>query len=140
MALVMRVPAGDPVFGQLIVKPSLPDDLQTVVDPPSLCWQWQRGRREIPARCPMFYGLNAEDRARLSVILAELRQLYHQGYHIGDMLITFLRNMAFSHDAKLTEAIERHARDQPEASWLWRFHTLTWAARSALSLPGDFVE
>lgn len=85
-----------------------------------------------------FYGIPPERQESFAQIIEELRATF-PSYWMGDMLMTFHRNLGFAHDRKLVEAVRRHAGPGEEA-WLWRLHTLTWAASNALGLPGDFVE
>jgi hypothetical protein len=58
----------------------------------------------------------------------------------GDNLITFQKSLGFMRDASFVGAIERNAPSLDERSRIWRIHTLVWAARNALNLPGDYVE
>jgi hypothetical protein len=87
----------------------------------------------------MFYGFPPSQQHRVEAALAELRTLLPPGSFTGDMFAAFGRALGFTRDAVLMSAIERHA-GPGEAAWMWRLHTLTWAARNALGLSGDFVE
>ena len=57
-----------------------------------------------------------------------------------DNLIALNRNLSFTQDKKFLEAFEQNVHSLPEKSTLWRIHTLAWAARHCLNVPGDFVE
>jgi len=62
------------------------------------------------------------------------------GVFAGDNLITFGKSLGFLEDKPLVEAFNAHTKTYQEFGALWRFATLVWAARTALSVPGDFVE
>jgi O-methyltransferase len=70
----------------------------------------------------------------------------HHGFFWGDRLLTLDKSAAF-----LDEPAFRNALEQADSSTganqyaspdgiAWRYHTLIWAARSCLELPGDYVE
>ena len=87
-----------------------------------------------------FYGIPPSQQDRFPVLISELQAIFSSlGYFMADMLMAFGRNQGFTRDEKLVAAVQRHASGA-ETGWLWRLHTLTWAARNALKLPGDFVE
>ena len=56
------------------------------------------------------------------------------------MMCSFGKTMSFAHDTEFTDAVERHDVRGRDKIYIWRLHTLVWAARSALHLSGDFVE
>jgi O-methyltransferase len=58
----------------------------------------------------------------------------------ADNLITFNRNLTFTEDQRLVEAIDAAAHSDLERSLIWRVHVACWAAQVALQQPGDFVE
>ena len=88
-----------------------------------------------------FHGLgNEEEAAELKQALETLRRLYHQNHFIGDMMCVFGRNFGFGRDPGFLAAVGRNIAMPPDKSRIWRLHTLVWAARHALKLPGDFVE
>ena len=58
----------------------------------------------------------------------------------GDNLIALGRNLSFAHEGKFKTAFDRNAVGSEDKSKIWRIHTYCWAAHSALSVPGDFVE
>ncbi len=62
-------------------------------------------------------------------------------YFQGDRMATLDKSCGFRDDAKFMAAFNRHApASADEQGRAWRLHTLTWAARQALELDGDFVE
>jgi hypothetical protein len=95
----------------------------------------------------MFYGLTSDaDVERLRRCLTDLMEIFGTVY-AADELIAIRRNAGFLSDQKLRRGItdalapiaDAAIRHQAESK-TWRLHTLTWAARSALAVPGDFVE
>ncbi|MBS0623464.1 MAG: class I SAM-dependent methyltransferase [Verrucomicrobia bacterium] len=71
---------------------------------------------------------------------------YHRSYFWGDRLLTLDKSAGFLSDSLFASAYHAiqgsHQYDQYEAPHTisWRLHTLVWAAKSALSVEGDFVE
>jgi len=93
----------------------------------------------------MFYGFHGrpDEQERVLRLILEVKQAYQAlgaRTYTGDMLCTFARNQSFVDDAKFRAAFDHNAGDDLEKTWLWRLHTLTWAASQALKLDGDFVE
>jgi len=95
----------------------------------------------------VFYGINdAANFDRFTGALATIRSLFGNVY-ASDELIAIRRNLGFLADARLTRAVEAglspisdtYLRNQAESK-MWRLHTLTWAADSAVKQEGDFVE
>ncbi|MDP6404821.1 MAG: class I SAM-dependent methyltransferase [Alphaproteobacteria bacterium] len=90
------------------------------------------------------------DYEELGDCLLRIRDLYtnrampwNLSHYIGDGLVALGRNMGFSKDLKLVNAIEENAEKEDGytiARRIWRFHTLAWAAKQALKTDGDFVE
>lgn len=89
----------------------------------------------------MFYGkFSGDDGVFFKQALDRLRKMFARVY-ANDNLITFNRNLSFlTLDMAFKEAFGRHAKTEQEKSLAWRLHTLGWAAKNALKLPGDFVE
>ena len=88
-----------------------------------------------------FYGLrSAEEVGELTRALDTLRRLYGTGCFVADMMCSFGKSFSFARDPGFMEAVERHDLSGRDKIYVWRLHTLVWAARSALDLPGDFVE
>ncbi len=89
----------------------------------------------------MFYGTQSvEEHKSLLYHLRAVGKIYERGFFMGDMLVTFLRNMSFYSDRRFMQAFQGNAGSVAEQTWHWRLHTLTWAAMMARGLPGDFVE
>ena len=76
--------------------------------------------------------------AARDAIMATFR--YPMGTFASDNLIAFGRNLGFLRDKPFIDAWTRHAKLPYERGILWRTAVLTWAARNALRLEGDFVE
>ena len=57
-----------------------------------------------------------------------------------DNLITFAKNLSFLQDRLLTDLVFQHALHEYDKAIIWRTHVLTWAAKNALYVDGDFVE
>ena len=80
------------------------------------------------------------------LVLRKVVKPFHQSLFWGDRLLTldktagFLAEPAFR--AALAQADSATGANQYESpdGISWRYHTLIWAARSCLALPGDFVE
>jgi hypothetical protein len=64
----------------------------------------------------------------------------------GDRMLLLDRAAGFLDDPAFRRAISSVSSSTGENQYAspngisWRFHTLIWAARQALSVPGDFVE
>ncbi|MEA2908917.1 MAG: O-methyltransferase [Bradyrhizobium sp.] len=81
---------------------------------------------------------NIETRRFLDLVAApHLNSLY-----TNDNMIVFERALTFLHDAKFMRSLVKSSAVLPGTvdDRTWRVHILLWAARSALSLEGDFVE
>jgi O-methyltransferase len=80
------------------------------------------------------------------LVLDNVVRPFHQSLFWGDRLLTldktagFLAEPAFR--AALAQADSSTGANQYQSpnGIAWRYHTLIWAARSCLALPGDFVE
>jgi O-methyltransferase len=90
-----------------------------------------------------WYGLAARI---FDLTLRRLVEPMHHGFFWGDRLLTLDKSAGF-----LDEPAFRDALQQAESSTganqyaspdgiAWRYHTLVWAARTCVALPGDFVE
>ena len=70
----------------------------------------------------------------------------HSSVFWGDRLLSLDKTMGFRQEPKFKtahyEIIGSHQYDQynQDAGIAWRLHTLVWAAKNGLNLPGDFVE
>ena len=87
----------------------------------------------------MFYGLNQQQGQVFKSALDIISALYGRVFR-ADHLITIDRCMGFIEDEAFNTALGKTARTEQEQSLIWRLHTLGWAAKQCLSLPGDFVE
>lgn len=87
----------------------------------------------------MFYGLNEQKQKALNQALGVIHSLYPHSF-IGDHLISLDRNLGFLRDQPFMNAFNRNATTAQEKSQVWRLHTLAWAAKHCLNVPGDFVE
>lgn len=83
-----------------------------------------------------------EDRERLVQAITTIGELYAPWGRVyaSDHLITVGRQLGFYDEPKLIAAFDDIAARGDERAIQWRLHTLIWAARHALTLPGDFVE
>lgn len=86
-----------------------------------------------------FYGMADPDMFYKGIQTA-LNQVAPQGVFTGDNLFTFGRNLSFLEDSKFMEAFDRHTETVIEKSVIWRSYILSWAAKRAMDLPGDFAE
>ena len=91
-----------------------------------------------------FYGIPDKEKAdRVLALLTEVREIY-DSYNLlsysGDNLLALLRTLAYSRDEKFMECFGRYAETYADQAKMWRLHTYCWACRSALGVPGDFVE
>jgi hypothetical protein len=91
-----------------------------------------------------FYGLaNKDDTAAVLEHLTAVKALYDKGGQqtfFGDNMAALGRTMSFAADADFFAAFEANARDTLDRTKVWRLHTYCWAGRTALAVPGDFVE
>lgn len=62
------------------------------------------------------------------------------GIFLGDNLITIGRNLGFMDDEPFMTAFNKNAETVVEKAVLWRYHTLSWAAKRTMVLDGDMVE
>lgn len=58
---------------------------------------------------------------------------------VDDMMVWF-RNAGFLEQSDFISAFEPYATDQTLRARVWRIYTLCWAARSCLSLDGDYMD
>jgi O-methyltransferase len=79
-------------------------------------------------------------------VLREIVQRQHRSVFWGDRLLTFDKSSSFRDDvdfrAALKDAQSSTGQNQYESpdGITWRYNTLIWAARTCLSVPGDYVE
>lgn len=77
--------------------------------------------------------------------LNELAQLIKRHYPNRNLLVSYgmaawQRVMGFARDARFIQAFNAHKELHPAPNYHWNIHTVLWAARSSLTLDGDFVE
>ncbi|MBI2380952.1 MAG: class I SAM-dependent methyltransferase [Gammaproteobacteria bacterium] len=87
-----------------------------------------------------FYGVADVDKFSKGVSSAIDAVAGSPGIFAGDNLFTFGRNLSFLSDPEFVLAVAKNKPDAIETSISWRTHVLTWAARTAANLEGDFVE
>ncbi len=90
-----------------------------------------------------FYGPPREDLGQVVSGLQSVEKVYEQhglSVFMQDNLVALMRNESFFNDSAFTAALMGNAEDDRDTAKIWRLHTCCWAARSALSLAGDFVE
>jgi hypothetical protein len=92
---------------------------------------------------------HAGDPARVAYVfdaILEFVRPYHSSMFWGDRMLLLDRSLEFLEDAAFRQAISTANSDTGMNQYAspngiaWRFHTLVWAARQALRVPGDFVE
>jgi len=80
---------------------------------------------------------------RIYELAGELQAIYRQAdlsSFIADNLLALGRNMSFVHDPEFRAAFDANSGEPEDNAKFWRLHTYCWAGRSALAVPGDFVE
>ena len=87
-----------------------------------------------------FYGTSDVGGVQRAILEIAKVMNIKAGFFAGDNLLTFGKSLGFLEDKPLAEAFNTHATTYQEFGALWRLATLAWAARTALSVPGDFVE
>lgn len=90
-----------------------------------------------------FYGAAKEDIADVYRHLLQVRGMFEKANRptfFGDNMCAIARNMAFASDEKFMAAFRGNEQDSTDENKMWRLHTYCWAGRSALNIPGDFVE
>jgi hypothetical protein len=71
---------------------------------------------------------------------------HHRGSFWGDRLLTLDKTAAFRDDPAFRRAVATASSSTGQNQYAspdgiaWRFNTLIWATRQALTVPGDFVE
>jgi O-methyltransferase len=88
----------------------------------------------------MFYGIAKNKIVAFKTAIDTISMVYGGSMLASDMLITVSRNFSFKNDQHFKDSFYSTARDQQEESLIWRLHVLSWAAKHALTVAGDFVE
>lgn len=86
-----------------------------------------------------FYGM-LDQNLFYQGVQAAISQVDAGGLFVGDNLFTISRNLSFLDDEKFMAAFKKHAETEIEKSIIWRTYVLSWAAKRAMKLPGDFAE
>jgi O-methyltransferase len=82
----------------------------------------------------------------VDVVLRRLVAPVHHGFFWGDRLLTLDKSAGFLHEPAFRDALRQADSSTGANQYVspdgiaWRYHTLIWAARTCLKLPGDFVE
>lgn len=87
----------------------------------------------------MYGDFSGDKRDKFHAALVLLKTIFSRVY-AQDNLIALGRNLIFTQDKKFSEAFQQNAHTRQEKTLLWRIHTLAWAARHCLNVPGDFAE
>jgi hypothetical protein len=87
-----------------------------------------------------FYYFRPDRAEQVRAALNALSEAYGGTIYAEDNLVALARNYSFWRDQKFIESFKSTVADPGERSLLWRLHTLAWAAKSVLQVPGDFVE
>lgn len=86
------------------------------------------------------YGVPPERLKEFNDALVTIRDIYKEQFYASDNLICLQRNRSYRLDRKFITSFLDSATTPQEKSLAWRLHTLTWAAKNALRVEGDFVE
>lgn len=87
-----------------------------------------------------FYGIRDVGAVQRAMLEINETMISKAGFFAGDNLLTFGKTLGFLDDPAFAQAFQKHAKTTEERGAIWRLATLVWAARTALSVPGDFVE
>ena len=100
----------------------------------------QSGDHTLGARVRM--GLAAAPSVQTPALVAGLEALEAgvPKVFVGAGLATWQKTLPFLEDARFVELADRHADLLPLPNWHWNLQTALWAAQTALSVDGDFVE
>jgi predicted O-methyltransferase YrrM len=94
---------------------------------------------QIPS---VFYGVqqHPEALAALRALVASAGNDPNGPWFIADNLVTYGHTRGFLTDPRFVAAVRSEQPSHDELSFVWRTHTLCWAAASSLGVPGDLVE
>ena len=111
--------------------------------------------QEMPRQMPLralrqALGLRAQlNRMKALIFDVTLRTLVapsHHSFFWGDRLLTLDKSAEFRDEPAFRNALQQADSSTGANQYAspdgiaWRYHTLIWAARTCLKLPGDFVE
>jgi len=85
-------------------------------------------------------GLHEELDGQIETMIDGVTKALNKTAFIGDRMITFDKSAAFLKVPKFAAALDKCALADDNRGWSWRVNTLSWAAKKALTLEGDFVE
>jgi O-methyltransferase len=85
-------------------------------------------------------GSGIKDPARFKALMDEAVTLVEPGFHLGDNLFTWMRNVSPVEDSAFVEAWQSNVAGPADEATLWRRYILCTAACHCVHLPGDFVE
>jgi O-methyltransferase len=85
-------------------------------------------------------GLNEDLDDDVENMINQITGALNKSAFMGDRLISFDKSAAFLKDPKFAAALDKCALTPEDRGRSWRVNTLSWAAKKALSLDGDFVE
>jgi len=110
---------------------------------------WLEGNAKVKIRSapalPVDLGRYTIPKSSLDAVIEAEVEKTHRVFW-GDRLLTLDKSAGFLDDPVFSAAFEAikgsHEYDQFRSphTIAWRLHTLVWAARQAIALPGDFVE
>jgi O-methyltransferase len=104
----------------------------------------QGGSAQVLQIPPVFWGLqhspDAAEALRALVAAVPVPGDARSPWFIADNLITYGHARGFLTDPRFVAAVSAEAPSAHELAFVWRTHTLCWAAESALAVAGDFVE
>jgi O-methyltransferase len=96
---------------------------------------------QIPS---VFYGVQRQPEAlaALRALVASVGNAADPNglWFIADNLVTYGHTRGFLTDPRFVAAVRSEQPSNEELSFIWRTHTLCWAAQSSLGVPGDLVE
>lgn len=78
--------------------------------------------------------------AKLNQAAAFMQQLSGGEVFITEGLLTWRRNCGFLLDPAFAKFVKEYEAHAHVPNYYWQIHTVAWAARSCLKVPGDFVE
>jgi predicted O-methyltransferase YrrM len=96
---------------------------------------------QVPA---VFWGLQGspDSLAALRALVASVPDAgdAHGSWFMADNLITFGHTRGFLTDPRFVTAVTAERPTPTELAFVWRAHTLCWAAESSQAVAGDYVE
>jgi len=87
---------------------------------------------------PVYWG--TRDPERVNQLVTELLPLLEGGYHFGDNLLTWSRNISFLDDPAFRRAYEGNIQNSADGAIAWRRYIIACAGYHCVQLEGDFVE